>query len=499
MDALTATLASIFPGWAAKRVAARARLEAATRMYDAIKQSPYRPRRGGSASGDSVMDSAKGNLREYARWLDENHDLAIGVLDDLVSNIVGPGVGIEPTTCDSDGVLLVGINERLKELWRFFWERPEVTGELPGPELERLICRTWLRDGEVFIQHVTKDSAPYNTDIPYTLEPLEADFVPFDLNDENALLRHGVQKNAWGAAIGYWLHKRHPGNSSILIARQSDMKWIPAENMIHLKMTKRLHQTRGASLFHGVFTRLDDIKDYEESERIAARVAAALTAFVQKSADYSSPDIDPVTGQRHFEMAPGMVFDNLMPGETIGTIKSDRPNPSLTSFRDAQMRAVSAGTGAKYSSISRNYDGTYSAQRQEMVESSVHYRRLFSYLMFRFYLPIWRRFVDAARQSGELRLPRGIKESSLYYPEFRSPSLPWIDPLKEIKAFREAVDAGFKSRYQVIRDLGGDPQVVDSQIKGDPYSTIMNTPSTDSPSVVAPDDYDANAAAEESA
>lgn len=454
----------------AKLAMAKAKMQAATRMYDAVKSSPYRPKRGSPASGDAVMQAARGSLREYARWLDENHDLATGILDDLVAKIVGSGVGIEPTVKDKNGNLLLEVNDQIKELWRYWFESPEVTGELPGPDVERLVCRSWLRDGEVFAQHVTKDSAPHNTDIPYSLELLEADFVPFDYFEPKTGVVHGVQKNVWGQPLGYWCYKRHPGDSVNLGIPFGDLKWIPAENMLHLKLTKRLHQTRGASIFHAVFHRLDDIKDYEESERIAARVAAALTAFIQKSSDYNvNAEIDPATGARAFEMAPGMVFDNLLPGESVGTIKSDRPNPSLESFRDSQMRAVAAGTGTAYSAISRKFDGNYSSQRQELVESSVHYRRIFSYLMWRFYLPVWRRFIDAALFSRELVVPRNVKQPTLYYPEFRPPNLPWIDPLKEMQGFQAAVDGGFKSRYQVIRDMGGDPQAVDAQIAADPF------------------------------
>lgn len=469
MDALTKVIAQIFPSWGAKRIAAHAKVAAATRMYDAIRYSPYRQRRGSQASGDAVMQAAKGGLREYARWLDENHDLATGVLDDLVANIIGQGAGVEPIVRDKKGNLLDDVNASIKELWQLWWESPEVTGELSGPDLERILCRSWLRDGEVFVQHVTKDSAPYTTNIPYSLEPLESDFVPFDLFDAKDGVTHGVQKNTWGKPIGYWTYKYHPGDIVFTGNLAGDLKFIPAENMIHLKLTSRFHQTRGASVFHSVFTRLDDIKDYEESERIAARVAAAFTAYIQKSADYSALDTDPQTGARSFEMAPGMVFDNLLPGESVGTISSNRPNTSLGQFRDTQMRAVAAGTGTRYSSISRNYNGTYSSQRQELVEGSVHYRKMFSYMMYRFYLPVWRRFIDASLLSNELSVPSSINRQSLYHPEFRPPTLPWIDPLKEMEAYKVAMSARIKSRYQAIRDMGSDPQTVDSQIESDPY------------------------------
>ncbi|MCO5759963.1 MAG: phage portal protein, partial [Chromatiaceae bacterium] len=76
-----------------KRELARRQL---SRLYEAAQTSNYRPRRGSGASSDAVIQQANTRLREFGRYLDENHDLAVGVLNDLVANIVGTGVGIEP-------------------------------------------------------------------------------------------------------------------------------------------------------------------------------------------------------------------------------------------------------------------------------------------------------------------------------------------------------------------------------------------------------------------
>lgn len=474
MDALTRWLAPLFPGLAAKRVAAQAHLVAAQRYYEAVNLSNYRPRRGNGASADTVMDRAKGRLREYARWLDENHDLAVGILDDLVTNIVGVGVGVEPLTKAADGTALNALNDQLRDLWLEFWQRPDVTGEFSGTELERLVCRSFLRDGEVFAQHVQSRNARYRGPIPYALEPLESDFVPFDLT--NDVYTHGVQKNAWGQPIAYVVYKQHPGD--LRGGTSLDTKIISAENILHLKLTRRFHQTRGVSIFHAVLNRLDDVKDYEESERIAARIAAALTAYIKRNGEYETTlNTD---GSRAFEMSPGMVFDNLFPGEDVGVIKSDRPNAKLEEFRNSQLRAVAAGTGSRFSSIAKNYNGTYSAQRQELIEGSQHYRRVFVYLREQFYLPVWRRFIDAAQLAGALRIPLNVNPLSLYRPEFRQPALPWIDPAKEATAFEKFIAMGVKSRWQIIRDIGGDPRQVDAQLEADPLD-VRPVPDSNSP------------------
>ena len=436
------------------------------RYYESVLPSGYHPRRGGPQSADTVMERARNRLRDHARWLDENHDLAVGILDDLVLNIVGSGVGIEPATEDRRGQPLHALNRQLRDLWADFWEFPETSGELPGSEVERLICRSWLRDGEMFIRHVVgHPSLRYKSRIPYALELLEADFVPYDYTADNAT--HGVIKDEWGQPTGYVVYRQHPGE---LHGKSTlETRIIPAEFMTHLKLVKRLHQTRGVSVFHAVLSRLDDIKDYEESERIAARIAAAFTGFIKRNGDYDPSAVDPETGRRTFEMSPGMVFDDLAPGEDVGTIRSDRPNSGLEPFRDSQMRAVAAGTRTRFSSVSRNYNGTYSAQRQELVEGNVGYRAYFSYLRTRLYRQIWRRTVDTAILSGTLKLPRALNPATLYTPEIRQPAIPWIDPEREAAAYEKFIAMGVKSRVQIIRDIGGDPALVDAQLAADRF------------------------------
>lgn len=468
-DWLTAALAFLAPGLAASRVRNQARFVSAQRLYQAVEHSHYRPRRGSGASGDAVMDAAKGRMREFGRFLDENMDIATGVLDDLVVNTVGTGVGIEPMARDAAGNPADKVNKALGELWAEFWEAPEITGEIPGPELERMICRSWLRDGEVFVQHLTRPSP--DGIIPYALQPLESDFIPFDLIDPRRNTVHGVIKDGFGRPGGYHVYTAHPGDSASAIwgsALVPETVIVSAANMTHLKFTRRLHQTRGVSVLHSVLARIDDLKEYEESERVAARIAAAFSAYIKREGVYDA-NIDGTTGERVFEMAPGAIFDSLQPGEDIGTIDSNRPNDQVSNYITIQERRIAAGTGSRYSSVSKNYNGTYSAQRQELVEGVQHYRRLFAYLTARFHRPVWRRFIDAARLSGRLPALRGIDLASLYRPEIRPPSLPWIDPKKEIEAHAIAVERGFRSRWQVIRDLGGDPRTVDQQLAADAF------------------------------
>jgi lambda family phage portal protein len=456
----------LFPGLALARMKTRIRLEAAKRVYDAAKSTAYRVLPTDQRSADAVMDQAKDKVRRWARHLDENHDLSIGVLDVLVNNIIGTGIMIEPMVKTRGGENAAQTNKDIRKLLKDWARRPEVTGELPFGEAQRLTCRAWLRDGEALIQHVRGPRFPHFSAVPYSMELIEADLLPFEAITGRDRVIHGVEKNAWGTPSAYYLFKQHPGNAlaGLTTLRTDDLRRIRAADMVHLKFTRRFRQTRGVSIFHGVITRLDDIKDYEESERIAARVAASLTAFIKKGEDFTG-EASAISGDRAFEMQAGMVFDNLQVGEDVGMIKSDRPNTGLGAFVQTQQRALAAGTGTNYSSIAKDYSGTYSSQRQELVESQPAYARLREYFIELLMRRVYQEFVSAAVLSGVLALPAGIDMETLFEADMRAPGIPWIDPKKEVEAEAVAIEQRIRSRTQVIRDHGGDPDVVEEQIK----------------------------------
>ena len=217
----------------------------------------------------------------------------------------------------------------------------------------------------------------------------------------------------------------------------------------------------------------------EESERIACRVASAWTAAVIRNPDMigtnlnswetEDGDIDDRFKNRYLEMGPGMVWDNLLPGEEVKGIGLDRPNTNLIEFLADQHRRIAAGIGVSYSSLSKRYDGTYSAQRQEMVEQAPNYARMRNQFVCDFLQPIYERFMFWAIESGQITLPRGVKPGSQDNADYRAPGLPWIDPKKEMEADALAVESGFKSRRMVIRERGYDPEIVDQQLQADMF------------------------------
>lgn len=457
MNLLEKTIATLAPSWAANRAKQRYVLNA----YEAaLPNRTHKATRETQGANTAVRQSAV-SLREQARALDQNHDIVIGILDKMEERVIGSrGIHIEPQPLNVDGEVNETLAETIRRKWAEWSITPEVTGQFTRPELERLLLRTWLRDGEVFIQLVKGQVAglKHATKIAFSLEALEPDFVPMQTDDQQKLLQ-GIFINAWRKPTGYLVYLENPQESNRTLDK---VKKVEAENMLHLAFKKRLHQLRGVSMLHGVIVRLADLKDYEESERVAARIAAALTMYIKKgdAALYGENEEYSSQAVREFDIAPGAIIDDLKPGEDIGLINSNRPNTNLESFRNGQLRATAAGTRSSYSSIARDYNGTYSAQRQELVESFEGYAVLQDAFVAQISRPIYREWLKMAILSGEIDVPAEIDQAALFNAVYSGPVMPWIDPIKEANAWKERIKGGLATESQAVRASGSNPAEV---------------------------------------
>ncbi|MGE6647954.1 phage portal protein [Shewanella colwelliana] len=465
MSWLNNAIAKVSPNWALKREAALQSFEA-IRGYEAAKKSRTHKANKEARGANQAVFAAGKNLREQARWLDENHDLSIGILDRMEERVVGAqGIVVEPQPRDHDGNILDDFANELQRRFGNWSLKPDVTGRYSRPELERLVLRTALRDGEVFGQHVLgkvpKLIHPNEQGTPYSIEALEPDFIPYELNDVAKRIRQGFEVNGWGQVVNYHVLLDHPADQK---GFRYKTKPVAKTKMLHLGLFKRLHQLRGISLFHGIMTRLADIKDYEESERVAARISAAL-AFVIKRGTLDMFNTSAV-GTNAIQFGPGMTTE-LQPGEDIDTLESKRPNVHLVDFRNGQLKAAAAGTRGSYSSIARDYKGSYSSQRQELIEQDESNRIMQQWFCAGWSRPVFRNWLrmEQLNKVDPLALPAELDINTLYDAVYYGPTMPWIDPRKEAEGWEMMIAGNAATEAEWARARGRNPAEVKRQRK----------------------------------
>lgn len=461
MSRLEKAIAYVAPTWAASRARSRGVLAA----YEAAKVTRLRISKGSNESGNGAVQMAGSRLRDQARYLDENHDLARAVLNAAVQNAIGTGIGIEPQPRIKGGNQDIhgDLQWALIKAFKRWCEAPEVTGAHDFGSMQRLMFRSMFRDGEGFGQHVlgVAPGLVHGSSVPYSVEMLEADMVPLDYAEQGFV--QGVRLNAWNRPTHFSVYKIHPRD--ILAFTDWQTKIVSADRMMHYKLADRIGQLRGVSVFASVLERLDDVKDYETSERIAAKIAASMAAMIRKGdPGMYTPPGEGKGKDREIRMRPGMIFDDLLPGESVEMIDTNRPNTNLEAFRQGQLRAVAGGTGVTYSTIARHYDGSYSSQRQELVEAQGSYRILSDLFVSQALRPIYRNFVSAAVLQGVVKIPRNVDLESLYDALYIPPRMPWIDPKKEAEAYALLEDRAYVAGSEIVRELGKNPNdVIDAQ------------------------------------
>jgi lambda family phage portal protein len=411
------------------------------------------------SDGTTVSILATERLKRLARYLEQNHDLSRGALDRLVQFIVGDaGIGIDPTPKTFSGSIHQETQKILLSLWRDWTHNPEVTGTHDWVSVQRLLCRTWLRDGEALVQKIvgTLPTLSHDTEVQLSLELIESDLLPIYYNDIEKNITAGIEQNQWGRAIAYWIYKKHPGSPT---GFNADIKRVSAANIIFLKLIDRIGQLRGVTVFSSVVRRLNDVFEYENSERYAAKLAANLTGVLKTD----NPEIYESDAPRELNLQPGSILDNLRPGESLDIISSNRPNTQLENFRLGQLKAASAGVGLSGSSFSRVYDGSYSSQRQEQVESVGGYKGTSRLFIGQFIRPIWHLFTDTALLQNKIPISKDLDISTLNHCQYQLPVMPWIDPLKEASAQNQMLGNFLTSPQTIIRERGGTPSEVLTQ------------------------------------
>lgn len=456
---LTSLIKAISPQWALKREQARRVLA----YYEAARPSTQRKQRKERNSASVAVRNAGTSIREQARHLEQNHDLSRSVLRVMVNNTVGAhGIAVEPTPLLPDSEVHEDLARQLLELWDAWGEAPEVTRQFTWPAVQRILARTKYRDGEAFARYIT-GAVRHNTDLPLSLELLEPDHFPigYDSEHNGRRIRDAIELNGWNQPMAYWAYRGHPGEWDGTARSLMRLQRISADNMLHLALRDRLHQRRGMSNFSSILQRLDDLKDYETSETIAAKVAASMGAAIKKGTPdlYATEqdgngDDDP----RDMRFRPGMIFDDLLPGESIEMIGNNgRPNAQMMTFRDGLLKAATSGVGVSSSTVTRNYDGSYSARRQELVDSWVDYAVLSQDLAAELVRPVYRRVINTAIATGQLTLPRDITPQRAVQAMYQPPVMPWIDPYKEASAWEKLEQAGHASGPEIIRKRGRSP------------------------------------------
>jgi lambda family phage portal protein len=417
-----------------------------------------------TGSSDSELWSSMTLLRNRSRQLVRDNSYAKRAKIIVVNNVIGSGISMEPKVKNQRGTLMSAVNDDIESAWDewSFAENCHTGGKLHFCDLERQAFGQIFEAGEVMIR---KHYQPFGSSkVPFALELIESERIADDVLTPVAgvsqFYRLGVERDEFGRPVAFWIRKYHPGEIRYAGADPNLLFRLPAEQAFHLYVVDRWPQTRGEPWLHAAMRRLNDMDGYAEAEITAARAAACYMGII------TTPDEDGMAdgpaqegGVPEFELAPGAV-PRLAPGEEFTEFSPNRPNSQMDPFMRLMLREVAAGVGPSYESLSRDYSqSNYSSSRLALLDDRDLWRTFQQFFVRSFREPLhkeWLQQAVYAKAIPSISIADYVAQPSKFEAvSFKPRGWSWIDPTKEVEAYKQARRAGFISTSQIVALTGG--------------------------------------------
>lgn len=411
-------------------------------------------------SSEELFLSSGGVLRARARELCNNNDFAKRFVDLTKLNVLGEhGITLQARERLAKKNLKYD-KETLKSLESAFrdWGRRgvcEVTGALDWNDVQELVIKTLVRDGEVLIRKIKGADNKYG----FALQLLEPDHLDDQANFTHSNgneVKLGIEHDQWGKAVAYWILKKHPSMFVGLTKNYGrDYKRVIADDILHIFVKERISQTRGITFFHTAIVSLKNLEKYQDSELVASTISA------QKMGFYTTPGGERVeyeednAGNFINRSEPGQ-FEVLPAGYSLQTFDPQHPTTGFDSFVKSILRGVSSGFGVNYNSLSGDLEGVnFSSLRQGEIAQRDFFKVLQQWFIRHFLQDVWESWLQI------ILLKKIVPISIADYDSFRDPKwqtrgFDWVDPVKAVRANVEAYRSGFKTLEDILAESGKD-------------------------------------------
>lgn len=441
---------SVAPGYAQRRIQARARVQLMARHFEAAQGGRRTDGWRRQATDVNAANApALAALRELARDLRRNNGWARRGVQAITNNTVGWGIMPKAKPGRSEGRARAAI-----ELWNDWADTTacDYDGLLNFYGLQRLAMDTIAESGEVLIVKQPAQASD-GLSIPMRVRLLEPDYLDIhrsgvEVNGNRVL--DGVEFDQRGRRVAYWLFTSHPGGLRVMTTKFESVR-VPAERVLHVFHVDRPGQIRGVSWLAAGISRLKDYDDFVDAELLQQKIAACFGAFVE-NLDGELPklgaDGTDTKGKRIESLEPGQI-EYLRPGEKV-TFASP-PMPSNDSLSQRTLRQIAVTLGITYEELTGDYSQVNfsSARMARLAEWQNVYEWREHMMIPMLCNGVW---------NWAMELTAGLEN----WPEqpgatWSASPMPILEPDKEGLAYQRMIRNGLMTLQQAIRELGYDP------------------------------------------
>lgn len=443
-----------------------------------------------SGAVNADLDRALVILRSRARALGANSEFGRRFLSMVALNVIGsagPTLQVRAKKANSED-LDKAANDAIELHWKRWSKVAEITGKMNMAHMLRVCVKAAARDGESLIRIVRNKDLPYGMG----LQLLESDRLDESINrrlDNGNIVRMGVECDTMLRPVAYHIRVAHPGET-FMQTGQPGLERIPASEIYHVFLPERAEQVRGYTWFHAVLLRAARIHGYEEAALVAALVGASKNGVFVRDKDASSGSPlagqlladgkDPTTGALQMNAEPGEFIDLTgMPGTTLESWNPDYPHQNFESFLKQCMRGFASGLDVATHNLSGDMtDVTYSSARIAELSEREMWTMLQGWFIPGFVEKIYKDWLAIALLRGDITfeqtgkaLPPTVLTKFAEAARFQGRTWKYVDPLKEIGADIEAVNAKLTSRTRIMAEDGLEfEDIIDEQAQEMTYA-----------------------------
>lgn len=283
---------------------------------------------------------------------------------------------------------------------------------------------------------------------------------------ENGFIVQGVEFDAGGRRVAYWLRPFAPGDA--LAGLPGPSVRYAASEVLHLFRPLMPGQVRGLSWFAPVLLTAHELAQLLDAMLVKAKVAALHAGFVTDNDGTAPYEGTQTGGTFEASLEPGALI-NLPPGKGI---EFNRPPDAgnTPAFASEMLRMIAVGTGVTFEQLTGDYSKVnYSSARAALLEFQRFVRGVQHHtVVHQFCRPVWARFLRNEVLRGGIPASAYQRDRSpLMAVKWLPPAFPWVDPQKDAQAAILEMDANLRSRAEIVAERGYDVERLDREIAAD--------------------------------
>jgi len=413
---------------------------------------------------NAVLRQSLTGLRDASRSLVLQNPYARQYVNLSAGTVAGAdGITVRPSPIGLDGgqpdpLLADRLEKRFYE-WASNANRFSADGTISFDTFQALVERSRATDGECFVR-LHSDGDELQVSI------IDAARIPSTKNEllkDGAYISNGIERDKQGRVLAYHVADINPLNYTI---QTNSTQRIPASEILHYFIPEFPGQERGFPDCIAVIKTLDDFNSYNEATVLQKKIASSAMGFITNSDNTQEELLDGENPDREYVeyFEPGSIKE-LAPGQQIQTLNPQAGTDKITEFYDAVLTTISTGLGIpKQSLISDTSSASYSASKLADRMSREGFKTRSNLLISKVIKPIYREFIKRimVTELNNLSFTNFENIASVNFITVRQISL---DPNKDAQYEQVLLEMGVKSKSQIIRDLGMEPQHVFEELK----------------------------------